>query len=194
MHISLFGGAFDPPHLGHLQVITDLLLNKIADQVWLVPTGVHDFQKMMHSADDRLEMLELLISQLPINLQKQTRIESCELERPGISHTIDTLEYLSAKYPQHTFSFVIGSDNLDKFHLWHGYQRILEKYKVFVYPRANFPMKPFYQGMIALLNVKPIVVSSTEIKKRLKEELSVTDYLPNSILDFITHNKLYLSD
>jgi len=193
MHISLFGGAFDPPHLGHLQVINSILSSQVADELWLVPTGVHDFEKIMQSATDRLEMLKLLIKETPANIQNQIKIERCELERAGVSHTLDTLDDLSQKYPQYHFSFVIGSDNLEKFHLWYGYRQILEKYQVFVYPRKDYSTKSIYQGMVPLTQVPQIDISSSMIKTRINNNQSIAEYLPNSILDFITQKKLYLS-
>lgn len=193
MKIALFGGAFDPPHLGHLQVIKNLLEKNIADEVWLVPTGTHDFQKQMQPASVRLKMLNLLMAQLPSNLKDKVKIESCELERRGVSHTIDTLNEVSSRHLENDFSFVIGSDNLKKFHLWDRYQEILQSYPVIVYPRKNYPATPFYQGMVLLNEVEQVTVSSTMIKEKLLNLQSVGDMLPQEILDFIQEERLYLS-
>lgn len=193
MKIALFGGAFDPPHLGHLQVIVNLFEKKLADEVWLVPTGTHDFQKQMQPAQIRLKMLEMLIDQIPLEYRDKVRIEQCELERKGVSHTIDTLNQLSRQYSHDDLYFVIGSDNLEKFHLWDRYQEILEKYPVIVYPRVNYRTDLIYKGMIPLTGVKQILASSTEIKKRFIKQKPVEDMLPQIILDFILENQLYLS-
>lgn len=193
MKIALFGGAFDPPHLGHLQVIINLFENKLADEVWLVPTGTHDFQKQMQPASIRLKMLEMLVDQLPLEYRDKVRIEQCELEREGVSHTIDTLNQLSKQHSHDDLYFVIGSDNLEKFHLWERYLEILERYPVIVYPRINYPFDSIYEGMIPLSGVKQILASSTEIRKRLIEQESVEDMLPQEILDFIQKERLYLS-
>jgi len=193
MKIALFGGAFDPPHFGHLQVIINLFEKKLADEVWLVPTGTHDFQKQMQPAPIRLKMLKMLIDQIPPKYRDRVRIEQCELEREGVSHTIDTLNQLSKQNPYDDLYFVIGSDNLQKFHLWNRYLEILERYPVIVYPRANYSMDSIYNKMIPLVGVKQIIASSTEIKKRLIEQKSVDKMLPQSILDFILENRIYLS-
>ncbi len=193
MKIALFGGAFDPPHLGHLQVIVNLFENRLADEVWLVPTGTHDFHKLMQPAPIRLKMLEMLIDQIPFKHRDKVKIERCELEREGVSHTIDTLNQLSKQYPHDDLYFVIGSDNLQKFHLWDRYQEILEKFPVIVYPRVNYPMSSTYKSMIPLTGVKQFLASSTEIKKRIIERKSVDDMLPQEILDFIQKERLYLS-
>ena len=192
MKITLFGGAFDPPHLGHLQIIASLFEQQLADEVWLVPTGVHDFDKQMSPAETRVDLLELAIKQLPEKYQSKVRIEKCELEREGISQTAETLEELVKKYPSHQFSWVLGSDNLEKFHLWDGYQKILSNHLVYVYPRENFSMRPLYTGMVPLAGVKKVEASSTEVRKRLKISQSVIDLLPKSILDYIVEHQLYL--
>lgn len=192
MNITLFGGAFDPPHLGHLQIIISLFEQNLADEVWLVPTGVHDFDKKMSCAETRVKLLELIIGQLPEKYQLKAKIEKCELEREGVSQTAETLDELAKKYPQDRFSWVLGSDNLEKFHLWDGYQKILSNYLVYVYPRQNYPMRPLYTGMIPLTGVREVEASSTEVKKRLKISQSVMDLLPKSILDYIVEHKLYL--
>lgn len=191
MRIILFGGAFDPPHSGHLQVISSLLENDLADEVWLVPVGVHDFQKQISLASFRVQMLELLIAELPQNLQEKTKIEKCELSRPGVNHTIDTLNQLSKQYTQHQFSWVIGSDNLAKFHLWDRYELILSQYHVYVYPRFKFLLNPIYQGMTPLTQMKQVEVSSTEIKQYLRDGGIKPQLLPKSILDFINQEHLY---
>ncbi|KUK79433.1 MAG: putative nicotinate-nucleotide adenylyltransferase [Microgenomates bacterium 39_7] len=192
MNITLFGGAFDPPHLGHLQIIISLFEQNLADEVWLVPTGVHDFDKKMSCAETRVKLLELIMNHLPEKYQSKVKIEKCELEREGVSQTAETLEELAEKHPQDRFSWVLGSDNLEKFHLWDGYQKILSNYLVYVYPRQNYPMRPLYTGMIPLTGVRKVKASSTEVKKRLKINQSVMDLLPKSILDYIVEHKLYL--
>lgn len=193
MKIALFGGAFDPPHLGHRQVVASLLEQNLVSEVWLVPTGIHDFNKQMLPSKHRLKMLELLLAAFPASLQKKVRIELCELNRPGVSHTIDTLDQLAQQHSTHQFSWVIGSDNLEKFHLWERYQQILAKYLVYVYPRVSFAMNPLYTGMVPLVGVEQVRVSSTEIKQKVKEKLSIEGLLPSTILQYITDNQLYLN-
>jgi nicotinate-nucleotide adenylyltransferase len=192
MNITLFGGAFDPPHLGHLQIITSILDQNLADEVWLVPTGVHDFDKQMSSAETRVKLLELIMNHLPKDHRYKVKIEKCELEREGVSQTAETLDELASRHPEHTFSWVLGSDNLEKFHLWEGHQKILSNYLVYVYPRNKYPMRPLYTGMIPLTGVERVEVSSTEVKKRLKISQSVINLLPKSILDYVVEHKLYL--
>ncbi len=189
--IFLFGGAFDPPHLGHLQVIKGLL-NFGADQVWLVPTAVHDFLKQMSSQEHRVQMLHLLLSTLKSALRDKVQVNTCEFNRPGVSHTIDTLEFLESQYPQHQFSWVIGADNLAKFHLWKDYERLLTEHTFYVYPRKGYRMQPLYTGMIPVTGVKQWRVNSTEIRKifKTKQGLVLDQALKSRISDKIKQHIL----
>lgn len=200
MRIALFGGAFDPPHLGHLQVIQQLLEHDLADQVWVIPVGQHDFLKQLSGAKWRVEMLELLLTELPVALGAVASINHCELERKGVSHTVDTLNQLQQQYPEHRFSWVIGSDNLAKFHLWDRYQLILANYPVLVYPRSGYPFKPLYPNMQPLVQLAKVDVSSTQIKTHLQEctdwskcQHQLTSWLPPSIIIYIQSHQLYLN-
>lgn len=160
MHICLFGGAFDPPHVGHQQVSKSLLEHSICDEVWFVPVKQHPFGKEVRTNGHREKMLELI-------LDPKMRVEEYEMNKSGKSYSFDTLEALSKQYPQHTFSWVIGSDNLEKFNLWGNYEQLLKKYKVYVYPRQDFPFSPMQKGMIPLDNFTEVTVSSTDIRDRL---------------------------
>ena len=180
----VFGGAFDPPHLGHEQIVENILESKICDQIWLVPVGIHDFEKNMTPAKHRLAMLQS-------HLRDQVLLNLCEINRPKVSHTFDTLEELSQQYPDYQFSFLIGSDNLAKFHLWHDYEKMLEKYHFYVYPRAGFPFVPLYPGMIPLGKMPEIKVSSTQIRENLKAGKSVQQLLKKEVAAYIFKYKLY---
>ena len=206
MQIALFGGAFDPPHLGHQQIAESLISQKIVDEVWFVPTGVHDFGKNMTSAEHRVAMLKLMIdgksgsgaktsenlAEDKVSKSPKTRVEDCELKRKGVSYSIDTLNQLSAEYPEHEFSWVIGSDNLESFHLWGDYEAMLEKYNFYAYPRKGFAMKPLYEGMIALENMKEVEISSTEVREKIKKGgKSVDDLVDSRVRKYIEKYGLY---
>ncbi len=200
MHIALFGGAFDPPHLGHLQVIQQILQHNLADQIWVIPVGQHDFLKQMSPSKWRVVMLELLLAELPEAVRPAVQINLCEIERLGISHSLDTLNQLQRQHQEHQFSWIIGSDNLAKFHLWDRYQTLLASYPVLVYPRTSFPFKPLYPNMRPLSELETIDISSTEIRATLSKCIDwsecqqlLTNWLPASIINFIQSHKLYCS-
>jgi nicotinate-nucleotide adenylyltransferase len=184
MEIGLFGGSFDPPHVGHQNVTAQLLQKKVVGEVWYVPVKHHHFGKKVLDDNHRVKMLELI-------LQPSTRIETYELEKEGISYSFDTLEFLSQKYPDHHFSWIIGSDNLPTFHRWMDVHPMLLKYRFYVYPRAGFPFTPLYEGMVPLKDFPEVDVTSTEIRQLLKAGQSIIDLVDPQIEQYIMEHQLY---
>lgn len=192
MNIVLFGGAFDPPHLGHQSIAEELLRQNIADEVWFVPVGVHDFDKNMSSSLHRTAMLEMILT------DSRMKIEKHELEVGGVGYTHETLDALSQKYPEHTFSWIIGSDNLKEFHTWkdsrgNTYEDMLRDYRFYVYPRAGFPLEPLYPNMVSLQEVEEWQFSSTEVRQRAKDGRSLSGWVNDGVAQYIAKYALYLS-
>lgn len=188
MKIAVFGAAFDPPHLGHQQIVTDLIEKKQADQVWLLPVRYHEFGKNLSSDEHRLKMLDLLLESIGLD---QVRVEEYEMNLNRPSPTYESLEYFSKKHPEHQFSFVIGADNLARFHQWDHYQELLKKYPVWVYPRPNYPLAPLLSGMRVLSDVEPVAISSTLIKKKIAEAEVIDQLVPSMVSQYIQQEKLY---
>jgi nicotinate-nucleotide adenylyltransferase len=187
MHIVLFGGAFDPPHLGHQNITRALLEQKLADEVWYVPVGEHHFGKKMASAEDRVAMLQLVLD------DPRVKIERYEIDTAGISYTHKTLEALSAQYPEHHFSWIIGSDNLPSFHKWGDYQALLKEFPFYVYPRKDFPMQPLYEGMTPLQQVPEVAISSTDVRAALRAAHPITNLVDPQVAEYIKQKGLYVT-
>lgn len=184
MHITLFGGTFDPPHLGHSSIAKALLDKKLADEVWFLPVGSHAFDKKFSSALHRIAMLTLV-------LEDHQKIERYEIEQNGMSITYHTLNALAKKYPEHQFSFVIGSDNLARFHEWHHYEEMLQAFTFFVYPRQGFPLQPLHKGMKVIEGVEPIGISSTEVRSRIQKAQPVANLIKSTVGRYIQDHRLY---
>lgn len=184
MNISLFGGAFDPPHNGHITIASALLNLQYADEVWFLPVGNHAFNKNMSSPEHRIAMLRLI-------LQDNMLIEMFELRQQTTNYTFQTLEALSVLHPEHTFSFVIGSDNLGTFDKWQQHTSLLKKYTVRVYPRKHFALQPLHENMVVLENVKEIEVSSTLVREKLKKGESISQLVPEDVAEYIQLHRLY---
>lgn len=199
MKIMIFGGSFNPPHLGHQQIVNSILQAGLSDQVWYLPVGKHDFAKKMISPKQRLAMLELILPKRGEAFFNQVKIEDCEIRYFQTSYTASTLDYLSHRYPQHQFSFLMGSDNLAKFHLWQdqlgrNYQYLLKHYPIYVYPRVNFPLNNLYPAMILLSQFSPLKVSSTQAREALKsadKSVNLTELLDQKIINYLKKNRLY---
>lgn len=182
MHLMLFGGSFDPPHNGHLTVARNVLSQYIADQVVFIPCANHPFSKEMNPAHHRLAMLTLLPNII---------VDTYEFDRKEKSYSIDTLQYFSAKHPQDTISWLIGSDQLQSFHKWHHYQELLDQFRVYVYPRASFLFEPLYSNMIPLREMEEINVSSTMVRDAVRRGANIQSYVPHQIAEYIRENALY---
>lgn len=199
MNVTLFGAAFNPPHLGHQQIVVSLLKEKLADAVWLVPVKEHPFGKRLAPAADRLAMTQLLANSIQAELsevgengyEQAVRVDTFELDEPGISYSFRTLLALSGRYPDHQFSFVIGSDNLATFHKWDQYEAMLVQFPFFVYPRHGFPFYPLLAGMTPMLNMAEVRVSSTQIREKLKTNETIDTLVPTLIVEYIRDRNLY---
>lgn len=187
MKIGLYFGSFNPIHMGHLIIAQSLFQRGGLDQVWFVVSPQNPLKKQESLAheQDRLRMVELAIDD-----NYQFRASDVEFRMPRPSYTIDTLAYLSDKYPQHQFSIFLGSDNLSHFHKWKNYQAILENYPILVYPRPGEVKRLEHPG-ITYVDAPLLDISATFIRKAIQEGLSVRYLLPEKVEEYILDKKLY---
>lgn len=186
MRIGLFGGAFDPPHLGHLMVARILVQQKIVDEVWFVPVKQHPFGKKVEVNGHREVMLKLMIDG-----ESNLKIERFELEHQEKSYSLHTLRSLSEQFPQYSFSWIIGTDNLADFHRWYQYEELLRVFSVIVYPRQGYDFVPMYDGMKAVKNMPEVDVSSTQVRELLKQGKGVTGLVHPAVAQYIQEQGLY---
>lgn len=195
MQIALFGGTFDPPHSGHTTLVKEVLDRGLFDQVWYVPVGQHqlEFTKThMNATGHRLAMLEL------VQIDR-TRIETFEIDSHQASHTHTTLRALSQRYPEHTFSFLMGSDQLPKLHLWNCDQdttcfpQAADEFAYYVYPRAGFPLDLPFTNLRLVEGVTPMAVASTTIRGHVATGQSIQGLVSPAVAEYIEKNQLYVS-
>lgn len=194
MKIGLFGGTFDPPHNGHTQLVHDVLEQDLFDEVWYVPVGIHQqlFAKNeMTQLDHRLALLQLIVVD-------RTRIERYEIDSQKPSHTHTTLQALQQLYPEHTFSFLMGSDQLSSLHLWNCDQDdqcfpvAADEFSYYVYPRVGFPIDDLpYDNLKIVTDVKPVELSSTLVRTKLQRGESIQNLVSPSVLAYIEEHSLY---
>lgn len=193
MKITILGGAFNPPHLGHELVSRQLIEFGLADQVWLTPCFTHTFQKELISAQHRLTMTNFL---------KNTNIlvSDIEIQNKTDGQTINVMKLLGKNFPHHTFSFCLGSDNLVNFKQWHDWEELVKTWDFLVFPRPgfNFDLQKFgldnpdYRfKLIQHPLLATTDISSTLIRKRLAKGVSIDYLLPEKVRDYISQNKLY---
>ncbi len=186
---ALFGGTFDPVHRGHLQIaawVRDLLQ---LDKIVFIPNYIHPLRKRgnITSSEFRLQMLKAALQDFP-----SFDYDPVEIERGGISYTIDTLRYFHDLYPKSELFFLIGADNLTEFPKWKDPQDILALAKIVVYNRGTASVPASLPSDRVILTDSPhINISSTEIRKRLAAGLSCDHMLPRAVLHFIEKNQVY---
>lgn len=162
--IGVFGGSFNPPHLGHRRIVIELLERGIVDEIWLLPCREHAFGKELRPGTLRCQELALLIASLPKKTRNRVRVEEFELNQAGLSITYDTLRALQKRDPQFAYQFIIGSDQVADFPKWHHYQSLLQEFPVLVYPRLPHPYPKLLPGMRSLSHFPIIDISSTQIR------------------------------
>jgi len=132
--IGLFFGSFNPVHNGHLMIANYIAEFEDLDQVWFVISPVNPFKTDLEMLPDyhRRELLNRAIGDYP-----KFRVSAVEFQLPKPSYTIDTLNFLKIKYPDHQFILIMGSDQFPDFHRWKNSEEILANYRILVYPRPE---------------------------------------------------------
>lgn len=183
MNIALLGGAFNPPHLGHLMIAQQVLDFTNIEEVWFLPNFNQSPPKPVATVIDRLAMTREL--RLP-----HTQISTIEIEHQLSGETSHIVPYLPK---EHTFSFIIGSDQLATFHLWNDWEELLKHMPFFVFPRYGYPNEPLYANMhmISDENLVGSNISSTKIRERVKRGLPIDQFVPKKIAEYISICKLY---
>ncbi len=192
MHITLFGGSFNPPTLGHaivLDQIFKLKLIKPLDDIWLLPEYTHSFAKnqTLISAEQRLTMAKFL-------LRPHIKISTVCIDRKMSGNTIDHITYLKKTFPRHQFSFLMGSDNLKTFDLWPKWQKLLKLMPFYIYPREGFDFKPLYPNMFPLTDSRQKItnISSTMVRDLIRQKLPFEHLLSPEINQYIQTTQLYV--
>lgn len=183
MKIGLLGGAFNPPHLGHLMIAQQVLDFTDTDQVWFLPNYGQIPPKPVASVNHRFAMTKLL------SLDR-TQTSTIEIDHQLDGDTINLVSYLPH---EHLFRFIIGSDQLPTFHLWGRWEELLHRLPFFVFPRYGFPNEPLYPNMTMVTHELLVGtnISSTKIRNRVKQGLPIEQFVPAPIAQYITAHKLY---
>lgn len=183
MKIGLLGGAYNPPHLGHLMIAQQVLDFTDTEEVWFLPNFGQIPPKPVADVSDRLAMTKLLTL-------KNTRVSTTEIDHKLDGDTINLLPHLPK---EHEFRFIIGSDQLPTFHLWGRWEELVATLPFLVFPRYGFPNEPIYPNMTVLSHELLIGsnIASSKIRERVKRGLSIDQFVPPPIASYITSHNLY---
>ena len=166
--IGIFGGSFDPPHHGHLEISKLAIKKLFLDQIYWCVTKKNPLKnKTLFSLPERIKKSKIITNNV-----KKIKVKFFE-DRLKSVNTIDLIKYLKKQNKKNTFFLIIGSDNLIKFHKWKNWKLLPELTKIVVFSRKDYDKKAKKSVMIKLLkNItfiknKPINISSTQIRKRI---------------------------
>jgi nicotinate-nucleotide adenylyltransferase len=189
MKVGVFGGTFDPIHNGHL--ITAAAVKKIRglDKIIFIPSYIapHKIDKVSSSPDHRIEMIKLAIESIPY-----FEYSDYEINKEGVSYTIDTLKFLKNKYPD--IELIIGYDNLLDFKSWKEPDEILKLVKLIVLKREvenERIEKDIYYHSSEIIETPIIDISSTLIRNRVRNNLSINLLVPDNVKEYIYRFNLY---
>lgn len=176
MHIGLFFGSFNPIHVGHLVLANYMVSFTDLKQVWFVVSPHNPLKEKASLLDQnqRLHMVNLAIEDAPF-----FKSSDIEFKLPQPSYTINTLVHLQEKYPKHTFSLIVGEDNLSSFTKWKNHEAILKNHKLYVYPRPNTPQTELKNHKQVVMTEAPLLeISSTFIRTALKNKKNISFFMP----------------
>jgi nicotinate-nucleotide adenylyltransferase len=194
MKIGLYFGTYNPIHIGHLIIANHMVEYADLDQVWMVVTPHNPLKNKKTLLDDyqRLELVFLATEAYP-----KIKPSDIEFKLPQPNYTVNTLAHLQDKFPKHSFSLIMGEDNLKSLHKWKNYEVILQNHPIYVYPRINtIPSSEEINSIKSNPNIHfvaaPIVeISATFIRENIKKKKNVRPLLPSKVWEYIDHNNLY---
>jgi nicotinate-nucleotide adenylyltransferase len=184
MKIALFGGVFNPPHLGHVLIAQQVLDFAGVDELWLIPNyGQHPPKAGVASVEDRLAMVRLL--EIP-----KTRVSTLEIDNRLDGNTIKLLPHLPK---ENEYVFLIGSDQLPTFESWGNWKELLKAMRFLVFPRLGHPAAPLHENMSILEHELLITtdISSTKIRERVGRRLSIEEFVSKKVAEHIADRGLY---
>jgi nicotinate-nucleotide adenylyltransferase len=203
MRLGVFGGSFDPPHKGHLQLAAAALDQAQLDRVLLVPAARQPLKPEgpRASDSDRVEMLQLAIAEVPD--PSQWEVSTLEIDRGGVSYTVETLAELQRCHPGAALFFLMGADSLAELPHWYEPRRILELATPLVVERPGHPapdvgvldslVSASRRAEIGRCRVRmPAVdISSSQIRARIAEGGEWQSLVPRQVAHYIEAHGLY---
>jgi len=185
MRIAVYGGTFNPVHIGHTSLALSLVDQDIVDEVWMMVSPQNP-----HKDNDAAQYTDRInMARLATRGMKGIAVSNFESRLPIPSYTFTTLSELELHYPQHRFHLVIGADNWQNFHRWYRAQDIMARYPIFIYRRPHYEIDmsaiPTISN-ITIVDTPLFDVSSTEIRAGQK-----LDMIHPRVLKYIQKHQLY---
>ena len=191
MKVGLYFGTFNPIHIGHLAIANHMAEFSDLDAIWMVVTPHNPFKKKSSLLDNhhRYQMVMIATEEYP-----KITPSNIEFNLPQPNYTVNTLAHLVEKYPNYEFCLIMGEDNLKSLHKWKNYEVILANHELYVYPRISqgtvehqFADHP----KIHHVNAPIMEISSTFIRKSIKDQKNIKPLLPNYVWQYLDEMNFY---
>ncbi len=179
MRVAIYGGSFNPPHVGHAMVASWIQWTNRADVVWLLPTFRHAFEKALAPWELRVRMAQALAD----TVGGGCRVETVEADLPVPSYTVRTLEVLAARHPEHELALVVGADVLQQLPQWREIDRLLARFPLIEVGRQGWPALPDAPSFPD--------VSSTDIRARIASGAPYRHLVPVAVAAIVDAAGLY---
>jgi nicotinate-nucleotide adenylyltransferase len=191
MKIGIFGGSFNPIHIGHVTLAKTLREKAALDEVWLMVSPLNPLKQ--GNTDLLSDQLRYQLARIALHGEPGIKACNYELHLPKPSYTWNTLQHLRQDFPDHTFILLIGGDNWQNFHRWYRAADIMREHEIVVYPRRGSGMEDTHHnagegldrqgacGNIRIVDTALIDVSSTDIRLRVQRGEPITHLVPAPI-------------
>jgi nicotinate-nucleotide adenylyltransferase len=188
MKIGLYFGSFNPIHVGHLIIASFVADNTDVEQVWIIVSPQNPLKKSstLLNEYDRLHLVQLAVEGDP-----RLKPSDIEFKLPRPSFTIDTLTYLTEKYPAHQFAIIMGSDSFSNLPKWKNWEMILKNYPIYVYLRPGFAEKMPHGTSVVFLQAPLLNISATTLRETIKRGRSIKYLVPERVEHEIERNNYY---
>jgi nicotinate-nucleotide adenylyltransferase len=194
VRLGIFGGTFDPPHVGHLLAASDAIEHLELDRLVFVPAATQPLKvgRAAAPAVHRLAMVRLTVDADP-----RLEADSVEVDREGLSYTVDTLRDFAGRYPSAELFFLVGADVLSSFAQWRDPHTILELATLAVMVRGaesegtSLEVDAALAERATFIPTRRIDVSSTEIRDRVRTRRSIHGFVTDAVAEYISSHGLY---
>jgi nicotinate-nucleotide adenylyltransferase len=184
--VCIFGGTFNPPHIGHLIMANEVYHALDFDEIRFMPNAKppHKEATQLATGEQRLHMLELAVEPF-----SYFTVESLEIVRGGLSYSFDTIMELQKQEPQTQFSFLIGADMIAYLDQWYKIDELVKHIQLIGVRRPGYDEKSAYP--VTIIDAPLIDLSSTMLRNRLQQGKDVSLFIPESVQSYIRQEKLY---
>jgi nicotinate-nucleotide adenylyltransferase len=188
VRLGIFGGSFDPPHLGHLLPVIDAAEALNLDSVRFFPAGDQPFKRGRASANGlhRLAMTERLVHGI-----SEFVADRSEIDRGGISYTVDTVAQMAAAHPEAELVLLLGADAYALFEQWREPDRIRAMASIAVLVRGGDPIPSVSGERVKVLETRRVDISSTELRARVASGRTIRGFVPDAVADYVAEHRLY---